>query len=154
MQAHEVMTPYANCCVPSSSARMASRLMKQFQVGILPVIDDHSSHKLVGVVTDRDLCVRALASTDNPGDVPVEICMTANPAYCTPETDVRKVLALMAIRRVHRIPVVDHENRVKGMISIDDLIRHEAVATNHICLALRRIATPPKPRLKGRAAGI
>lgn len=151
MRVAEVMIRDPNCCVPSTSARMAASLLKQFEVGILPVVDDHTTHKLVGVVTDRDLCLKALASREDPDEILVEHCMTNDPAYCKPETEVRKVLALMSTRRVHRMPVVDRDFKVVGMISIDDLLRAEAVTAREICAALSAI-TAPQMKTRARAA--
>lgn len=153
MKANEVMTRNPNCCLPYVSARMAAGLLTQFDVGFLPVVKDLFTRELVGVITDRDLCTRVLATNSDPDEIAVQDCMTHNPTSCTAETDVWWVLALMAIEGVSRLPVVDAANRLQGIVSIDDLVRHHALPANEICTALGRI-TVPRIRARVTATGI
>jgi len=153
MRANEVMTQIPNCCIPSTTARTAATILKKFELGALPVVDSYSSRKLVGIVTDRDLCVRALAEPEQPGETLVEDCMTRDPVCCNPESDVRQVLALMASRSVRRIPVVDREHRAVGMITLADLVYRQALPPKHLCAALARIVAPLKQVPGAHAAG-
>jgi len=70
---------------------------------------------------------------------------------CTPNTDVRDVLAVMAQRQVRRVPVIDRDNTVRGIVGISDLIRHKAVAPTDIYMVLGRIMAP-KHRVEAQAA--
>ncbi|MFB3917170.1 MAG: CBS domain-containing protein [Terriglobales bacterium] len=153
MRVSEVMSSNPNCCTPSCTVRMAARILRQFDVGILPVIDDFLTRKLVGVITDRDLCLRVLAEVKDPGECTVKEFMTANPVCCSPETDVRKALAQMATRRVRRIPVVDRDRRIQGIVSLYDLVRHDAVSPNDIAKIFKKItASRVREEVRARAA--
>ena len=68
-------------------------MLREFDVGILPVIDDLAARKLMGVVTDRDLCLAALVELHDPSLTTVEDCMATDLVTCTPQTDIRDVLA-------------------------------------------------------------
>lgn len=77
--------------------------------------------------------------------------MAADPVTCTPDTDVREVVATMAERQIRRIPVIDPDNTIRGMIGIYDLIRHNAFAPAAICRLLDRIMSPTR-RARAQAA--
>ena len=152
MRASEIMTVIPNCCLPSSPARTAATILKKFGLGALPVVDDYINRKLVGVVTDRDLCTKALAEPRVPEEALVEDCMARDPVFCTPETSVRTVLALMVTHRIRRVPVVDPDGRVVGMVTLTDLFCHEAVPAKDLCNALRHIVAPVKQAERAHAA--
>jgi CBS domain-containing protein len=115
------------------------------------VIDDAVNRRLIGVVTDRDLCLRVLTQMHDPTLTTVEDCMTPEPFTCAPDTDVRQVLALMAKQQVRRIPVVDRHKRVVGIIGLSDLLRHEAINPRDTHLAFARI-TKTKEAARAQAA--
>ena len=152
MRAAEVMTQIPNCCTPSSTARMAAALLKQFKFGALAVVDDYSCRKLVGIVTDRDLCIEALAGSQEPDAVLVADCMTRDPVSCQPETDVQDILALMAAHRVRRIPIVDQNLCVVGMVTLTDLVHRQVLPPQDLCAALARIVAPAKQVVRARDA--
>jgi len=144
MIAREVMTTNAVCCTDSSTVQEAVQLMKESDVGFLPVLSDFS-RELVGVVTDRDLCVSVLAEGLDASQVRVIEFMTPRPASCSPDTDVNRVLGIMAEQRARRIVVVDSGNQVQGIVSVVDLIRHNAVSPEDTQQTLVRItAETPK----------
>lgn len=144
MRVSEIMTGVPKYCTPSTTARAAATIFKQFDLGILPVVDDLSTCKLIGVLTDRDLCLRAVAETRNPEDILVDECMTKRPACCTPGSDIRTALALMAKRQVRRLPVVDRDNRLQGIVSLCDIVRHDAVVPKDVFATLKSIMAAPK----------
>jgi CBS domain-containing protein len=129
----------------------AAGMLREFDVGILMVIDELWTRRLIGVVTDRDLCLTALGEPHDPTLTTVEDCMVTDLVTCNPDTDIREVLAVMAIRQVRRVPVVDRDNNVRGIVGISDLIRHKAADPGDICMALGRI-TAPKHRVRAQAA--
>jgi len=153
MRAAEVMTQIPNCCTPSSTARMAAAILSKFKFGALPVVDDYNHRKLVGIVTDRDLCLKALAGPQEPDEVLVADCMTRDPVYCHPETDVHDVLALMAAHRVRRIPIVDQNRCVVGMVTLTDLVHRQALPPQDLCTALARIVAPAEQIVRAHHAG-
>ena len=147
----EVMTRDAVCCIRTTSVTNAARMMREFDIGILPVIEDLATRKLMGIVTDRDLCLGALGEPHDPTLTTVEDCMATDLVTFTPDTDVRDVLAGMMKQQVRRVPVVDRESVVRGMVGISDLIRHNAVSPQDIYRAFGRIMAP-KDRVRAEAA--
>lgn len=153
MKAAELMTRSPNCCVPSLSARMAAGLLARFHVGFLPVVDDYTHRLLLGVITDRDLCVRVLAAHGNPDEVAVWDCMTRDAVSCTADTDAEQILELMVKHGVRRVPVVDTEGTLLGIVSIDDLARQDALPATRISDALTKLTTM-RPGTRLMATGV
>ncbi len=147
MRVSEVMTHDPICCIRTTGVRNAASMMHEFDTGFLLVIDDLWTRKLIGVVTDRDICLMAVREVHDPTLTTVEDCMATNPLTCTPDTDVQEVLALMAEHQIRRVPVVDQE-RVRGVVGIADLIRHNAVDPRDLCTALGRILAPREVKAK------
>ncbi len=89
--------------------------------GIVPVVENEESRKLVGVVTDRDLCLQIVAEGRDPQKTPVKDCMTRHLICCNPDDDVRKALELMEVNQIRRIPIVNKENMLVGIVSMADV---------------------------------
>lgn len=138
MQIAEVMTQELVSCVPGCTAQAAAEMMRQHDVGILPVVFNRFSRKLLGVITDRDLSLAVVAS-GHPAQVEVQECMSASVVTCSPSDDVQSALHLMQEHQVRRLPVVDAEGRLVGLLSLADLIRHGAIDPKDLYLTLRRI---------------
>lgn len=151
MRVSEVMAQHPVCCSRTTSVMNAARMLREFDVGILPVVDELWTRKLIGVVTDRDLCVAALGEEHDPTLTTVEDCMATDLVTCTPDTDIREVVAAMGQRQVRRVPVIDQGNNVRGMIGISDLVAHNAVAPTDIIRLLNRIMAP-QHRARAQAA--
>lgn len=146
MRASDLMTGNPTCCAPDDTVRMAARGMRDADCGCLPVVDDMESRHVVGVVTDRDIAIRALADGLGP-DTRVRDVMTANPACCSPDADVREVERIMADRQVRRVPVVDDRDCCVGMIAQADLARDERDLDDHeVRQTLERISEPERGR--------
>src|SRR4026208_1198154 len=96
------MTPDPAACEPTDPSRSVARLMKQHDVGAIPVVDSRASKRLVGIVTDRDIVVKVVAEGRQVDDATVSEAMTSNPAACRAEDDVDQALALMAERQGRR----------------------------------------------------
>ncbi len=148
MRVRDVMTHDPICCIPKTSVMNAVGMMRQFDVGFLVVIDDIWTRKLVGVVTDRDLCLSMLAEPHDPALAMVDDYMTKDPATCAPDMDVREALALLASYQIRRLPVVDQENCVRGVIGISDLIHNNAFDPRDMWMALSRITARKEVRAK------
>lgn len=121
MKVKDVMTMDPCCCERAATAHKAANLMLEMDVGIVPVVDNESDKRLVGVVTDRDLCISVIAGGKDPTSTRLEECMSAEIVSCSPEDDVRKVFDLMNQRQVRRIPVIDADNHVAGIVSTKDI---------------------------------
>lgn len=123
MKIQDLMTRDPTTVTPETSAREAARIMRDEDIGVVPVVEGEGSRRLVGVVTDRDLAVRIVAEgRDN--DTPVVEVMTASRlATCGPDEDVDGVMDAMASEQVRRIPIVDERGSLVGIVSQADIVR-------------------------------
>ncbi|HEY9514864.1 MAG TPA: CBS domain-containing protein [Gemmatimonadaceae bacterium] len=143
MQAQDMMTSSPACCTPDDTARDAARLMKEHNCGCLPVVESRDSMRLVGVVTDRDLTMRALGEGKG-ADTKIAELMSRDPSCVSPDADVREVQRVMAERQVRRIPVVDSSGECVGMVAQADLAlsKRREVSDREIALTVERISEP------------
>jgi len=146
----EVMTPDPQACRPDDTAEHAARLMKVADAGIMPVVDDMHDRRLVGVVTDRDLCLAVVAQGRDP-QTPVGDCMSSAPITCDPEDSLDRALLLMEECRIRRVVVVDEEQRVHGILSLADLVRRAHLPGRRTREILERICEPTKRASVSRA---
>lgn len=121
MKVKEVMSPNPSCCTPSETAQNVAKIMCDLNVGSIPVVVDHQSRALVGMITDRDLCCRVLAHGLDAKSTRIQEFVSYNPATCRDGENVEHCERLMQEHQVRRIPVVDRDNRVIGIISQGDL---------------------------------
>jgi CBS domain-containing protein len=123
MKVQEVMTRDPACVTPRSTIREAAELMRRQDIGIVPVIDESASKRLVGVVTDRDIAIRVVAEGRN-GDVRVSEIMSTNElCTCGADDDVSEVMKAMASEQVRRIPIVDGRGTLVGIVAQADIVR-------------------------------
>ena len=117
----EVMTREPICCEPDDAVTRVADLMKREDVGSVPVVESLSSRRLVGIVTDRDLVTKVVAGGRPVDQATVRDAMTSNPVSCGEEDDVEQAVSLMAQRKVRRVPIVDAQGRVTGIIAQADV---------------------------------
>lgn len=117
----EVMSENPVCCLPTDTIDVAARLMVTEDIGALPVVVDLATLKLLGIVTDRDLAVKAVAEGCDPKSTMVEEVMTYEPVTCQAHDELEHVLELMAEHQVRRVPVVDAEGCLVGIIAQADI---------------------------------
>jgi len=122
MKIQDVMTRDPSCVTPDSPARDAARIMKEEDVGIVPVVDDQSSRKLVGVVTDRDLAIRIVAAERDGTTRVREVMSESRLATCSPDEDIDEAMDTMAAEQVRRIPIVDERGSLVGIVSQADVV--------------------------------
>lgn len=126
MKARDIMTEYPHAVTPTDPLSHAAALMRDSDVGFIPVVDDRTSRRLVGVITDRDIAIRHVADAHND-DCAIKQHMTAGDlATVGPDADTDEVHRLMRERQVRRIPVVDSEGHVIGVIAQADVATKEA----------------------------
>ena len=135
MQIREAMTPDVRTVTPGTTLREAAHLMAGIDAGVLPVSE---GDRLVGMVTDRDIAVRGVAEGCGPEARVCDI-MSREVKYCFDDAEADEVLVNMAEIQVRRMPVVDHDKRLVGIISLADLDREEPARSGH---ALRHITEP------------
>ena len=121
---NEVMTKNPVCCVPDNMVIKAADLMKSDHVGSIPVIENEQTQKLVGIVTDRDLALKVVAEGLDAKSTKVETIMTRKVVTCSPEDDVQKAVDAMSKHQLRRIPVVDDDNKILGIIAQADVAIH------------------------------
>lgn len=117
----EVMTRNPVSCLPSDTAFQAATLMKGQNVGPIPVVESRETNRLVGIVTDRDLTLKVIAEGRDPKNTRIEGLMTRHPVTCMPGESLQKAFAAMEDHQVRRIPVVDDDSRLVGIISQADV---------------------------------
>jgi CBS domain-containing protein len=115
------MTKDPECCLPSDSVMKAAQLMKSEDVGPIPIVDDKDDMKLTGIVTDRDLAIKVVAEARDPRTTQVEEVMSEGLVTCRENDDVQSVLKLMQDNQVRRIPVVDKNDHLVGIIAQADV---------------------------------
>lgn len=119
MQVGELMTRDVQTCSPTQTIQQAARIMAEIDAGFLPVGE---GDRLVGMLTDRDIAVRAVAQGRGP-DTLVRDCMTLDVKYCYDDDDIADVVRNMAAIQVRRLPVVNNHKRLIGVVSISDLAK-------------------------------
>ena len=117
----EVMTKTPVCCLPDDMVIKAAELMKSSNIGSIPVIENEQTKKLVGIVTDRDLTLKIVAKGLDAKSTKVESVMTRKVVTCRAEDDLQKALDAMAEHQLRRIPVVDNDNKILGIIAQADV---------------------------------
>jgi len=118
---NKVMTANPVCCLPGDKVSKAAELMKSENVGLIPVIENVETKKLVGIVTDRDLALRILVEGRDANSTIVEVVMTRRVVTCHADDSVQIALDAMAKHQLRRIPVVDNDNRILGIIAQADV---------------------------------
>jgi CBS domain-containing protein len=117
----ELMTHEPVCCEPNDAVTRVAELMKTADVGSVPVVESLSSRRLVGIVTDRDLVTKVVAGGHAVAQATARDAMTFNPTSCNEDDDVSRAMTLMSQRQVRRMPVVDGQGRVTGIIAQADV---------------------------------
>jgi CBS domain-containing protein len=143
----DIMTPDPVCCTPDSTAREAATLMKQHDCGSIPVVESRDTKRLVGTVTDRDLAIRGLATGKGP-DTPVRELMTESPITSAPEDEIEVVREVMVAQMVRRVPVVDENGAIVGIVAQADIAREEGAASDQEVGRIVEAISNPRSDLK------
>jgi len=115
---HDVMTDNPRCVTPETSVSDAAALMESEDIGSLPVLD---GEQLTGMITDRDIVIRAIAKGKDPRGMPVREVASREIVTVHADDDLSEALRLMATQQVRRLPVVDENNRLVGVLAQADL---------------------------------
>jgi CBS domain-containing protein len=115
------MTSDPACCLATDSAQHVAGILRKLNIGAMPVVVDHESRKLIGIITDRDLCCTVVANGLNPESTPIEKVISMNPVACREGESLDNCERLMQERQVRRMPIVDGDGRVIGIVSLADL---------------------------------
>lgn len=161
MKVQDVMMGTPASCSPETNLGAATEILWTRNCGILPLID--AQRKLVGVVTDRDVCVALGTRNRLPGDVTVAEVASGKIYSCQAQDDIRAALETMARQKVRRLPVLDGSGALVGILSMDNVVLHAESGSggrapelgySDVVNTLRQIYGPPLPQIvKAQSAG-
>jgi len=143
MRISDIMTRNVRVVSPDRTIQEAARLMDEMNVGVLPVCD---GRRLRGMITDRDITVRATAAGLPPDTTRVRDVMSDNVWWCFDDDDVGHIVQLMSDHQIRRLPVVDHDKHLVGIVALGDLATDSESDASR---ALHRISTPSEPDRSG-----
>jgi CBS domain-containing protein len=115
----EVLTADVKACRPDTDLAAAAKMMWDGDCGVVPVVNEE--RRIVGMITDRDICIAAATRATAPSNIPASQVMSTEVHTCRPDDDVRAALKTMKEHRVRRLPVVDQQQRLVGIVSLNDL---------------------------------
>lgn len=135
MKVRDIMTTKVESLKPTTVLRTAARKMSELNIGSMPVVDDNG--KLLGIITDRDISVYAIAMGRNPQDTEVQKIMSKDVATCLADQELSDAASIMEQRHVRRLAVMDNDE-LSGFLSVDDL----AQVSSDLAGAVLEAATP------------
>jgi CBS domain-containing protein len=135
----EVMTRDVTVISPNDGLQQAAQMMRNWNIGALPVCD---GKRLVGMITDRDITIRAMAEGKSPSDVKVSDVMSGQVLWCFEDQTAGEVLQQMGDRQIRRLPVLSRNMELTGVVSLGDLATRQAAQANS---ALEDISAPTPP---------
>lgn len=143
----EVMTKNPVVCKPSDLVANIAQVMKKENIGLVPIVEDVKTRKLVGMVTDRDLAVKVVAESRDLETTKAEEVMSRRVVSCRTGDDLQKALDAMSENQFRRIPVIDDEDRIVGIIAQADIATrvHEPEKTATL---VEKISKPKVKKVK------
>jgi CBS domain-containing protein len=141
----KIMTDNPECCLPDDKVNVIAQRMQNAKIGSMPVVENYQTNKLIGIVTDRDLAVRVVGASRDVVSTRVSDVMTPNPLVCHPADDLNTALELMASCQLRRIPVVDENGQVVGIIAQADVATrlNNHAKTGHLISQISQSASVP-----------
>ena len=158
MIVQSLMTQNPKCCRAEESIKNAACMMWECDIGSLPVVD--AEHRVVGMITDRDICMTTYFQDRPPSQIQVREAMATKIVACRPDDDVKTAERLMQDNQLRRLPVIDRDGHLLGVVSINDFARKAAtdrhlsspqVGEAGIVTTMAAIAMP-RPMTNGAAA--
>lgn len=128
MLVRDIMTSSPACCSPDDTLESIARLMVIHDCGSIPVCEGDGAKRVIGLITDRDIVIRAVAAGRNPLQLKVADVMSHPVASVAPEADLDTAVRTLEDNKVRRIPVVDHQGSLVGVLSQADVARNASSA--------------------------
>ena len=158
MKVKDIMTCEAKVCDLNASLAHAAQTMWDTDCGVLPVVKD--GKEIVGLITDRDICMAMAMRDCKPADVSAEKVISGAVYSVSPEDDIHKALEIMQEHKVRRLPVVNPEGELEGMLSLNDVVLKAEEAKNKasqltyadVVNTYKAICAHPLPLQQARAA--
>lgn len=160
MKVKEVMTPNAKAISVKGSLFDAAQLMWENDCGVLPIVND--GHRVVGLITDRDVCMAAAMKDKHPSQISVDQVMTGEVYAVNPEDNVDQALQVMQQHQIRRLPVINTANELAGILSLNDIVLHanasgaaeDAIDYGDVVKTYRAICQHPVPALATATASV
>jgi CBS domain-containing protein len=127
MNIQQIMSKPAVTCRQNDTLNVAARLMWEHDCGVIPVTDDDG--KLIGIVTDRDICMATYTKGTAPQAIPVSDVMGSQVFTCQADDTLDAAERLMSEKQIHRVPIIDRDNRPVGLLSLNDVARYAVSAS-------------------------
>lgn len=145
MRVQDVMSKDPTACGPTTNLAAAAEVMWTHDCGSVPVLDDAGA--VIGIATDRDMFIALGTRNQRPADLTVRDVMTSPAVTCRPTDDVESALSAMKKRQIRRLPVVDSNGELVGVLAMNDIILHSdakssketAVASDQLIPAFKAI---------------
>lgn len=137
MKIKDCMCNNVACVTPDSSIQDCAKIMSDNHCGCIPVCD--TLQNVVGLVTDRDVILRSIAAGKDYQTTPVSEIMTKNICSCNIEDDVKQAENLMSKYQIRRLPVLDSNNKIVGIITLGDLVKNNNVNTQDVSYTFENI---------------
>ena len=134
MLVKEIMTPSMDAVGPDLTLKETARKMREANVGSLPVWE---KGELLGMITDRDICCRAVAEGRDPARTTVREVMSRDVASCFSDDDIADAAQLMERKHIRRLAVLNHDRTMAGFLSVDDLAHHSHKLAGYVLDAAR-----------------
>ncbi|MBZ5678005.1 MAG: CBS domain-containing protein [Acidobacteriia bacterium] len=146
MKVEEVMTPMPQCCGFDTNLAEATELLWNKDCGVLPVVE---GGKLAGIITDRDICIALGTRRRFAEEISVRDVATREVQTCALQDDVHAAMAVMRRARVRRLPVVDQDGKVEGILALNDIVQavdfnHGTITSEEVINTLKTISEYPK----------
>jgi CBS domain-containing protein len=152
MRIQEVMTSTPACCTPDTGLREVAQMMVEYDCGQIPLVRSTTDPKVLGVVTDRDIVSRLVALGRNPLDLRADACMSQPVITVSTDDSLEDCIRLMELHRIRRVPVVDGDGLMRGIVSQADIAQHVPHAsTGELVKEVSRVRRP-KPETVGKVA--
>jgi CBS domain-containing protein len=156
LRAADIMTDNPETVTPDATLADAARKMRDLNVGIIPVVESEESQRLKGVITDRDIAIRAVAEGKDASKTPVSDVMTTDLETCNKNDSVRDILRVMEREQVRRVPITDREGRLVGIVAQADVavdyLESRPSAKREVARTLRQVSEPGEPESGGTTA--
>jgi CBS domain-containing protein len=149
MHVRDILTHEVETVSPDTRIQEVARKMKELDIGAVPVC---SGRRLLGLITDRDIAVRAIAEGRDPAEMAVSEAMTEEVIFCYQDQDIEDARQLMEHYRIRRLPVVDEQDQLVGIVSLGDLAvrTSDEEASGEV---LREVSEPGKHVMENKTSG-
>ena len=157
MKVRDIMSANAAFCRPETNLAAVGALMWEYDCGLIPVVDD--TERVTGVITDRDICIALSTRDKQPSKIMAREITTAPAFVCSPDDDIHTALITMSRARLHRLPVVNRERGLLGILSINDVLlqaekgigKKPGISYEDVVQTLQAICTHPTGTVRAMA---